>query len=119
MPTHMPSLFSVEEMQTRRARAAFAFTKGVPVLRIDALKDARRIPMHDDKHFDPGVGTTLYDLATDPRQKKPFRDAALERRFHEGIARVLRAHDAPAEIYDALRRPRQDRRSGDHRWRTL
>ena len=26
----------------------------MPVLRIDALKDARRIPMHDDKKFDPG-----------------------------------------------------------------
>jgi hypothetical protein len=30
---------------------------------------------------------------------KPFRDAALERRFHEGIARELRAHDAPVELY--------------------
>ena len=48
---------------------------------------------------DPDVGTTLYDLATDPRQSKPFRDVALERRFHAGIARELRAHDAPPEIY--------------------
>jgi hypothetical protein len=30
---------------------------------------------------------------------KPFRDAVLERRFHEGIGRELRAHDAPPEIY--------------------
>jgi hypothetical protein len=71
----------------------------MPVMRIDALKDARRIPMHDNKRFEPDVGTTLYDLATDPRQQKPFRDEALERRFHEGIAHELRAHDAPPEIY--------------------
>ena len=51
----------------------------MPVLRIDALKDARRIPMHDDKLFDPGVGTTLYDLATRSEADRPFRDAAIER----------------------------------------
>jgi hypothetical protein len=71
----------------------------MPVMRVDALKDARRIPIHDNNRFDPGIGTTLYDLATDPKQSKPFRDAALERRFHAGIARELRAHDAPIELY--------------------
>jgi len=86
-------------MKTTTIAPPFDFTKGMPVMRIDALKDARRIPIHDDKKFDPGVGTTLYDLATDAKQEKPFRDAAIERRFHDGIARELRAHDAPAEIY--------------------
>jgi hypothetical protein len=99
MPMHLSSLFSAAEMKTAVMAAPFDFTKGMPVMRIDALKDARRIPMHDNKRFDPDVGTTLYDLATDPRQSKPFRDAALERRFHQGIAHELRAHDAPAEIY--------------------
>jgi hypothetical protein len=51
----------------------------MPILRIDALKDARRIPIHDNKLFDPHVGTTLYDLAT-IRAAKPFRDPAIERR---------------------------------------
>jgi hypothetical protein len=99
MPMHLNSLFSVAEMKTSTMAPPFDFTKGMPVMRIDALKDARRIPMHDDKRFDPGVGTTLYDLATDPAQQKPFRDADIERRFHDGIARELRAHDAPVELY--------------------
>jgi arylsulfatase A-like enzyme len=99
MPMHLSSLFSASEMKTAAMHPPFDFTKGMPVMRIDALKDARRIPMHDDKQFDPDFGTTLYDLAADPRQLKPFRDAALERRFHAGIARELRAHDAPPEIY--------------------
>ena len=96
---HLSSLFSAAEMKTAVMAEPFDFTKGMPVMRVDALKDARRIPMHDDKRFDPDFGTTLYDLATDPRQAKPFRDVVLERRFHAGIARELRAHDAPTETY--------------------
>jgi arylsulfatase A-like enzyme len=99
MPMHLSSLFSESEMKTAVLAKPFDFTKGMPVMKIDALMDARRIPMHDDKKFDPDVGTTLYDLATDPTQSKPFRDAAIERRFHAGITRELRAHDAPVELY--------------------
>ena len=99
MPMHLHSLFSAAEMRTSKLVGPFDFTKGMQVLRIDALKDARRIPIHDNKKFDPGVGTTLYDLATDPKQVRPFRDAVLERRFHAGIDEQLRAHDAPQEMY--------------------
>jgi len=99
MPMHLHTLFSGAEMRTAKLAEPFDFTKQMPLLRIDALKDARRIPMQDGKQFDPGVGTTLYDLATDPKQQRPFRDVAIERRFHAGIARVLRAHDAPPEFY--------------------
>jgi hypothetical protein len=99
MPMHLHSLFSAAEMRTSQLVGPFDFTKGMQILKIDALKDARRIPIHDNKAFDPGVGTTLYDLATDPKQTRPFRDAALERRFHAGIADQLRLHQAPAELY--------------------
>jgi len=99
MPMHLHTLFSAAEIRTARLASPFDFTKNMPLLRIDALKDARRIPIHDGKKFDPEVGTTLYDLATDPRQQRPFRDATIERRFLRGIAEVLAAHDAPAEFY--------------------
>ena len=99
MPMHLSSLFSAAEMKTATMAPPFDFTKGMPIMRVDALKDARRIPIHDDTRFDPDFGTTLYDLATDPQQLRPFRDAAVERRFHAGIVGVLRAHDAPAELY--------------------
>jgi len=99
MPMHLSSLFSSAEMKTAKLAAPFDFTKGMPILRIDALRDARRIPIHDGKLFDPGVGTTLYDISVDPQQKRPFRDVEIERRFHAGIAHVLRMHDAPAEFY--------------------
>jgi len=99
MPTHLHSLFSAAEMRTAQLRAPFDFTKGMPILKIDALMDARRIPIHDGKTFDPGVGTTLYDIEADPRQLKPFRDPEIEARMLAGIAAQMRLHDAPAELY--------------------
>jgi hypothetical protein len=99
MPMHLQSLFTAAEMRTAALREPFDFTKGMPVLRIDALMDARRLPMLHDKPFDPGVGTTLYDIIADPKQLKPFRDEAIERRFLAGIVAALRAHDAPLELY--------------------
>ena len=38
-------------------------------------------------------------VGTDPKQVRPFRDAAIERRFHAGIDEQLRAHDSPQEMY--------------------
>jgi arylsulfatase A-like enzyme len=99
MPMHLHTLFSVEEMKTSRLAGPFDFTKEMPLLKIDALKDARRIPMHDNKLFDPGIGTTLYDLSRDPKQLAPFRDPAIEGTLRAGISAVLAAHDAPPEIY--------------------
>jgi len=99
MPMHLHTLFSGAEMRTAALRQPFDFTKGMPVLKIDALKDARRIPVHDGKLFDPMGGTTLYDIVADPKQMRPFRDAGIERRFLDGIAAAMKAHDAPAEIY--------------------
>jgi hypothetical protein len=99
MPMHLHSLFTPAEMKTSRLAGPFDFTKDMPILKIDALKDARRIPIHDNKLFDPGVGTTLYDLERDPKQERPFRDTALEERLASGIADVLSAHDTPPEFY--------------------
>jgi hypothetical protein len=99
MPMHLHSLFTAAEMKTSQLAGPFDFTKDMPLLRIDALKDARRIPIHDDKLFDPGVGTTLYDLEQDPKQTKPFRHSEIEERIIRGIAEVLSAHDTPPEFY--------------------
>ncbi len=74
-------------------------TKGAPVLRYDALADAQRGPMLDGTGF-ADIGTALFDLANDPRQEAPLRDAEVELRLDRGIRTVLEAHDAPAEFYD-------------------
>jgi hypothetical protein len=98
MPMHMDALFTGAEIETARMAGPFDFTKGMPVMRIDALADAKRIPAQDGQDFGD-VGTALYDLETDPGQRHPLRDPAIERRLCACTEAVLRAHDAPEELY--------------------
>ncbi|MEM7445463.1 MAG: sulfatase [Pseudomonadota bacterium] len=97
MPMHLNSLFDEAEMRTAALAGPFDFTKEMKLLRIDALKDARRIPIHDGQKFQD-VGTRLYDLETDPEQSQPIDDAAIATRLQDGIRKVLAAHDAPEEL---------------------
>ncbi len=101
MPMHMTSFFSAAEMQSARFAGPFDFTKDMPVMQIDALMDARRIPMHDGQFFQD-TGTRLFDLKNDPAQEKPFRDPDIEARMQEGLIGVLAAHACPQEIYGRL-----------------
>lgn len=98
MPMHMASMFTGEEMQTARMVPGFDFTKGMPVMRIDALMNAQRVPVQDGEAFQD-TGTTLFDLATDPLQQNPFRDEVIEARLRAQLVAVLRAHDCPGELY--------------------
>jgi hypothetical protein len=69
----------------------------MPVLKIPAIKGAKRPPMQGGGFDD--TETVLYDLTADPSQMAPFRDAAIEARFCAAMSRALAAHDAPPELY--------------------
>ena len=98
MPMHLNTMFTAAEIQTARLAGPFDFTKEMPVLRIDALKDARRIPVHDNATFGD-IGTKLFDLDADPAQEIPLRDPTVEARLIAATAEIFAAHDAPPEIY--------------------
>jgi arylsulfatase A-like enzyme len=94
-PQHMAAPFTASEIRTARVVPPFDFTKTMPVLAIDALSDAKRIPFHEGQTFeDPGF--RLFDLLTDPKQTTPIRDAAVERRLYEALGAILDRHDTPA-----------------------
>ena len=101
IPTHMTSMFSSAEMRTAEMVGPFGFTKEMPVMKIDARADARRIPIHDNAKFQD-LGTRLFDLEKDPKQTAPFRDEAIERRLRTGLIEVLAAHECPAEVFKRL-----------------
>ncbi|PHQ60733.1 MAG: sulfatase [Maribacter sp.] len=98
-PSHMNSFFSVKELKTMQLTTAFDFTKGVPVLSIAALPDAKRVPMNDGLGFED-LETKLFDLSIDPKQKSPIEDPIVLERLVLGIERVLREHDTPEEVFD-------------------
>ncbi|WP_454855269.1 sulfatase [Rhizobium binxianense] len=97
MPQHLNTPFSIEELKTARLSAPFDFTRGVPVMRIDALPGAERTsgPFHD-------IGFRLYDMENDPGQRNPIRDDEVEARLYKGLRAYMRRHDTPSEYYDWL-----------------
>ncbi|TNB48845.1 sulfatase [Martelella lutilitoris] len=97
-PAHMTAPFTVEELRSARLHPGFDFTKGVPVLAIDARRDAKRVPYNDGKGFDD-LGTRLYDLAADPQQKAPVDEPAIAERLYGLMVEELTVHDTPAEVY--------------------
>ena len=101
IPTHMRTHFSSDEMRTAEMVAPFGFTKDMPLMKIDALADAQRIPVHDEAVFQD-LGTRLYDLESDPAQSSPFRDAAIEERLQGELVQILAAHECPPELYRRL-----------------
>ncbi|WP_336057132.1 sulfatase [Nitratireductor sp. CH_MIT9313-5] len=97
-PAHMTAPFTVDELRTARLVPPFDFTKGVPVLGIDATRDAKRVPNNDGLGFgDPG--TRLFDLDADPRQQSPVEKAEVSAALYGHLERELRIHDTPAEVY--------------------
>lgn len=92
MPTHIRTRFSVDELATSRLAPPFSFTKGVPLLRVQA-----RPWIHAHR-----FGTLLFDLATDPAQERPIHDARIEARMIRLLIRLMLDNDTPLEQFERL-----------------
>src|SRR3546814_16930962 len=82
MPMHLKTMFHVDDLRGAELAPPFAFTQGVPVLKVPARRNDRGQPTG---HQGQGGGyeettTVLYDLDSDSTQNSPFRDPALEQR---------------------------------------
>ncbi|MBP1844146.1 hypothetical protein J2046_002404 [Rhizobium petrolearium] len=97
-PAHMTVPFDAEELRTARLAPPFDFTKGIPLLAIDALKGVPRPPRNDGKGFED-LGTRLYNVINDPKQEITVEDAGHQVRLTRLLLSELAAHDAPPEVY--------------------
>lgn len=97
MPTHMRCMFSVKELENTTMAPAFAFTKGVPLMKISAEED-----LTGDTSMKFGQGTVLYDLEKDPYQMHPIDNPEVAQRMVQSMIRLMEANDAPAEQYVRL-----------------
>lgn len=96
MPTHNYDMFEPKELQQAELHPPFDFSKGVPVLKIPALPDAKRSPRQGGFS---DCETVLHNFIDDPRQLSPIRNSDVETRLCDAIAAEMAGHDAPSELY--------------------
>jgi len=96
LPTHMRALFSPEEMRTMTIAPPFSFTKGAPVMRIDALPGFQSVGTASK------FGTRLYDLWEDPTQQSPIQDENIESRMLDHMRQLMEENDCPTEQFSRL-----------------
>lgn len=103
-PYHLDRPFSPEELATAKLVAPMPFTKGAPVLRIEAR------PPIGEAGFEASArrpaNSPLYDIETDPEQMRPIDNAGVKAQLEREAARHLAEHDAPPEIYAHYGLPR-------------
>ncbi|WP_201389865.1 sulfatase [Ktedonobacter sp. SOSP1-85] len=104
MPTHMRGRFNVAELQNMSLAEPFTFTKGVRPLKIPGR-------FFVNAHT---FGTMLFDLATDPEQKQPIVDDAIELRLIHLMLEWMRWNDAPTEQYERLGLPLEGEAQSEH-----
>jgi len=97
MPTHMASRFTADELRAVELAEPFAFTKGVPVLRVPGAA------WGNPHHF----GTLLFDLDLDhdPEQQHPLVDDAVELRMATLMTELMRRDDAPLSQFERMGLP--------------
>lgn len=96
MPTHMRDLFTIDELRGATLSPPLPFTKGVPVLRIPAVRAG-------NPDIRPAImDTLLFDLLADPLQEHPLQDPVVEARMCAHLVRLMLANDAPPEQFERL-----------------
>ena len=98
MPTHLNAPFTPEELGRASLAPPFAFSKGVPLLKVPVTE---RSPMY--RSYGPGAlldqDTALFDLATDPAQLTPCTDPEAEARLERLMTALMAANEAPLEAF--------------------
>ena len=94
MPTHMRSMFSIEELKTVELAEAFPFTKGCKTMRIQTK------PFQGVNAY--RFGTLLYDLKNDPQQENPISNTKIEEMMIQHMITLMKKNHAPIEQYERL-----------------
>ncbi len=99
-PVHMTDFFQPAEFEGATLTDDFAFTKGLPMMRLPARRDAKRPPAQGGS-FAEAV-TVLYDTDQDPGQTQPLDDHAMADHMTTLMLSEMRCHEAPPEAFARL-----------------
>jgi hypothetical protein len=99
MPAHMTKLFTVDELRSASLVPPFAWTKGVPLLRVaHRSKSGQKTHSYHFPEAMEDTTTVLYDLETDPGQETPIHAPEVQARLRDALFRIMAENDAPAEV---------------------
>lgn len=98
VPLHMMKRFSTEELHSAELVEPFSFTKGCKILK---TKAGAVLPQKSFLKPDP-YETMLFDLESDPEQKRPLDNPEVEGAMIEKMVGLMRQNDAPPEQYKRL-----------------
>lgn len=97
MPTHMRSMFTIEEMQTMEIGRDFSFTKGCKTMKISCIEGSNS-DIALKEHF-PNM---LFDLIADPDQQHIIENKNIEEHMIMLMIQLMQENDAPQEQYIRL-----------------
>lgn len=98
MPTHIKSMFSVDELQEIQLAEPFSFTKGCRTMKIAGMGT---IVVPNPFLY----GSLLFDLQSDPGQENPIRDPQVELRLLKQMVTLMQENEAPQEQYERMGLP--------------
>lgn len=90
MTTHMVGFFTPEELKTMQRSEPLAFTRGIPVMKIEAVHNESRAWE---------FGSRLYDVWEDPQQENCLEDENIRGRMEKLMVSLMKKESAPAEQY--------------------
>jgi len=104
MPMHQKSFFPLEVLREAELVNAFRFTQGAPVLKVPGRRNADGQSVG---HIGQGGGyedtrTVLYDLESDPGQRTPMSNPAIEQRLLHSMRTLMIQNEAPPEAFARL-----------------
>lgn len=97
MPSHMVSLYSVDELRSAELVEPFDFTKGARVMKINMDPTVGETGLAGNALWEGG--SCLFDLETDPGQHHPLDDQDTIDRLRRAIFGHLVQHNAPEDFY--------------------
>ena len=93
MPTHMRSMFSMEELSRADLAGPFSFTKGAPVLKVPSR------PVNGNSN---AFGSMLFDLEKDNAKSILEQSPKIVAEMKKQIGNYMRQNDAPEEYYERM-----------------
>ena len=102
MPTQMTRMFPLEPLRSTEIAEPFSFMKGCRPMR---LRTRGKITAPPGSAAARTLETRLYDLKSDPCQKTPIDDPAIEARMTSLLVEQMRLNDAPKEQFVRLGLP--------------